>query len=93
MKHIMYVGTADTRILVADDLKQMGVDGFKKTLFHPHVPVAVDDEVAAVLVASPLVMGEFVPVNDEDPVQPEPTEPVTATAVEGELASRSTRRR
>ena len=50
MATVIYRGKADIRVLSANDLKRVGVEGFRKTEFHNGEPIEVSSEVAKVLV-------------------------------------------
>lgn len=82
MTHIKYDGPSDSYELSANDLKQAGVEGFKKTTFPKDQPVEVSDEVAKALVENESTLfGQFSMADAPD--GPE----VTADASDGDDAS------
>jgi hypothetical protein len=56
---IAYTGRADIRVLNAEDLKRLGVEGFRKTEFKRNQEVEVDAEVAKALTEHEVLGKQF----------------------------------
>lgn len=64
---IKYSDRSDARVLDADDLKRVGVEGFRKTMFPRGEAVEVDDAVGEMLLESPEIFGKFERVERDAP--------------------------
>ena len=56
---IKYSDRSDARVLDADDLKRVGVEGFRKTMFPRGEAVEVDDAVGEMLLEAHEIFGKF----------------------------------